>query len=264
MQDATPSDSQTTPDPMQAAPPAQTPGQAPEPPATTMAPAPPHTEATLVEPPDYPPLPMRPWYERLLGAATIFGAVIGLFYAMATDRLDDLGDNIQIVIPIAVSAIIGGLALVLPIPVVAELSGLGQKWGQRIRRGRSYAAIIQANNDFEFIPIKGPAVATKSPPALYEVRGGARVRVTKTIRAGCYLTVYNHGNPEPVNDQSIKGWTAGHAHRLVAGALSEAVSGAWAAAVGLKAKLTQKRLLVILGAVVLAYFLFQWYQERFA
>lgn len=206
---------------------------------------------------------MRPARERLVGALGFLALTIAFGYAIVNGHLDELTANLSVVVPLGGLLAMGSVALLLPIPIVAEAVGVGKKWGDKVRRGRSYAAILAKSGDMEFVPIKGPIVRTKNPPAVYEPTVPTRVLVTKTIRRGSYLTIFNHSNPQPVNGQGIKGYTAEHVHNLVGGLLTSAVDRSWALGVGLVAP-NRKRLLLMAGVALLAYFLFQWYQGRYA
>lgn len=228
------------------------PSQAPAP-APTLGP----------EEPDLPAMPMRPQRERIIGALGFVSVTLAFCYAIVNGRLDDLTNNLSVVVPLGGLLAMGSVTLLLPIPIVAEAVGVGKKWGEKVRRGRSYAAILAKNGNMDLTPIKGPVVHTKNPPALYEPTVPTRVLVTKTIRRGSYLTIFNHSNPQPVNGQSIKGYTAEHLHNLVGGLLTSAVDRSWALGVGLVAP-NRKRILLMAGVALLAYFLFQWYQGRYA
>lgn len=215
----------------------------------------------MTEIPDLPPMPLRPARERLVGALILFTLTGTFAHLTVHGRLQELQDHLTVTVPLGGILALSGTALLLPIPIVAEAMGLSKHNGEKVKRGRSYAAIIETNGDLLLAPIKGPAVATKQPPALYEPKLSARVRVPKTIRAGSYLTIFNHGNPQPVNEQGIKGFTAEHAHNLVGGILSSTVNGAWANSLGLS--LNRRRLILMLAAGVLLYLLYQWYRGRY-
>lgn len=215
-----------------------------------------------------PPQPPQPTYksnpERILGAIIFTTTVSALLYMILSGRLHELRNNLAIVVPLGGLAIIYSGTLLLPIHIADGMLGLNKNSGEKmLRLRRSYAFIIpKAGIDATILPLNRPHFKAMTPPGIYEARSSARIRVPKWIPAGAYLTVYNQGNPEPVNDQTPNGFTAQHVHNAVGGLTQELVSGSWAAALGLTTT-NRKRLFLFALALGAGYLLLRWYQSNY-